>query len=480
MSAVARPQLAVREFQSVGWVASSLAGAEFAALATALSLGLLVRWLAGPLLRTHIGPEQYLGIAAGILALPIVHYQLGLYPGYCLGPVERLRRRLLATVAVFGGLVAFDNLVQRGEWSRGVLLSTFVFALFLPALAEAGMRWWLIQTGRWGIPVLLLGAGETGASIAKTLSAERQLGLVPIAFLDDTPRLWNTFVETLPVLGPMGLASDFAERAEAVIVALPDIGSRDVGGLLNELNFPRVIVVPNFTGMQTLWVTARDLGGALGLEIKRNLLLHRNLVLKHFMDRAIGIPLLVASLPLLALLALCIKIVSPRGTAFYRQRRQGLDGRVLNIWKLRTMHPDADAVLAEWLREHPVEQQEWTRYFKLRHDPRVLPFIGTILRRFSLDELPQLINVVRGEMSLVGPRPLPEYHLEQFPREFRELRTRVLPGITGLWQVTARSNGDLAVQESLDTYYIRNWSPWLDVYLLARTVSAVLLARGAY
>ena len=106
--------------------------------------------------------------------------------------------------------------------------------------------------------------------------------------------------------------------------------------------------------------------------------------------------------------------------------------------------------------------------------------IGRLLRRSSLDELPQLWSVLKGKMSLVGPRPLADYHIEQFPREFRTLRTRVLPGLTGLWQVSTRCEGDLKALEALDTYYIRNWSPWLDLYILARTVTAVILGRGAY
>jgi lipopolysaccharide/colanic/teichoic acid biosynthesis glycosyltransferase len=240
-----------------------------------------------------------------------------------------------------------------------------------------------------------------------------------------------------------------------------------------------VIVIPQFTGVGSLWVTARDLGGYLGLEIKKNLLMPRNLALKRMMDRAIATPLFIASIPVMAAAALWIKLAS-RGPAFHCQMREGIDGQRIAVWKLRTMHVNGERLLEPWFEEHPEDRVEWARYFKLRRDPRVLPWIGKLLRRTSLDELPQLWSVLKGEMSLVGPRPFPDYHLEQFPAEFRELRTRVLPGLTGMWQVSARSEGDVEVQEALYTFYIRNWSPWLDLYILARTVAAVLLARGAY
>jgi lipopolysaccharide/colanic/teichoic acid biosynthesis glycosyltransferase len=197
------------------------------------------------------------------------------------------------------------------------------------------------------------------------------------------------------------------------------------------------------------------------------------------MDQAIAVPLFLASIPIMLFAAIWIKLAS-RGPAFYRQMREGFDGSRIPVWKLRTMHMDGDRLLEQWLESHPDDRERWHQFFKLQRDPRVLPVIGPLLRRTSLDELPQLWSVIKGEMSLVGPRPLPDYHLEQFRGEFRMLRIQVLPGLTGLWQVSARSDGDLKTQEALDTYYIRNWSPWLDLYILARTVAAVLSARGAY
>jgi len=483
MSTAARPALAVQPAPAARWAPWFIVAADVVALEIAFLLGLGLRRLLAPWLPHDIGPGQYLGVAAGILLLPIVHYQLGLYPGYMLGPVERLRRRMLATLAVFGGLVAWDNLVARGVFSRGVLLSTLLFVLVLTPLAEMGVRAILIRRGRWGIPVVMLGAGETGRAVARTLIREPHLGLKPIAFLDNRPTLWNTAAEGIPVIGPLGLASDLERHAQAAIVSLADLNRgdahEDIRGLLQDLNFPRLLVIPDLAGVASLWVNARDLGGSLGFEIKKNLLLRRNHVLKHAMDRAIAAPLFVVSLPVMLVAALWI-YVSSRGPVFYRQMREGMDGRRIAVWKLRTMYLDGDRLLEEWLEGHPEDREQWRRYFKLRHDPRVLPVIGPLLRRTSLDELPQLWSVLRGEMSLVGPRPLPDYHLEQFPDEFRTLRTRVLPGLTGLWQVSARSDGDVSVQEALDTYYIRNWSPWLDLYILARTVTAVLLARGAY
>jgi lipopolysaccharide/colanic/teichoic acid biosynthesis glycosyltransferase len=125
-------------------------------------------------------------------------------------------------------------------------------------------------------------------------------------------------------------------------------------------------------------------------------------------------------------------------------------------------------------------REEWQTRYKLRDDPRLIPVVGRLFRRFSIDELPQLWTVLKGEMSLVGPRPFPDYHLREFPPAFVELRQRVRPGITGLWQIAVRSDGGTSEQEAYDSYYIRNWSVWMDLYILSRTLAAVVSGRGAF
>lgn len=474
MSTAAQPALVTIARPASRWPAWVIFAADTAALELSFGLGLAIRVALGSVFTANIALPQYLGVAAALLLIPLVNYQLGLYPGYLLSPVERFRRRTLATLAVFGALIAWDSVVARGVLSRGVLLATLVFALMLPPLAEFVSRMWLIRRGKWGVPVLMLGAGAGGRALAQALQGEPSAGFEPIAFLDNRPSLWNTYVCGIPVAGPLALATDFEQRAEAVIVTLADLPESETAQVLNELNFARVIVVPELPGVASLWITARELGGCVGFEIKKNLLLRRNLVLKVVMDRAIALPLFLLSLPVIAVAAAWIKL-SSRGPAFYCQIREGLA-----VWKLRTMQMDGDRILEQWFEENPLDRVHWNRHFKLKRDPRVLPGIGTFLRRTSLDELPQLWTILTGRMSLVGPRPLPDYHLDAFEDEFRRLRTEVLPGLTGLWQVSTRSEGDAEVLQAMDTYYIRNWSPWLDLYILGRTVTAVLFARGAY
>jgi Undecaprenyl-phosphate galactose phosphotransferase WbaP len=407
----------------------------------------------------------------------------GLYPGVGMTAVEHMRRIVHATNMVYLMLTA-SMFVARDWWhlSRGGFALAWLLTLALVPMGRwiaggvYGACWW------WGVPVMVLGAGETAKRVVGNLKANHVLGYRPVVCLDDDEALQGERFG-LPVPGGLDEASYYASEYSTryAVVAMTKMPREELVGRLEEWSrvFRKIIVVPDLFGMATLWTEPRDLGGVLGLEIRCNLLYPVNRWVKRAIDWCCALAGLAIAWPALAAAALWIKRVSP-GAAFYTQEREGRDGKIIGVLKLRTMYPNAEAMLNEYLAQNHEAHEEWERCCKLKHDPRILPGIGGLLRKTSLDELPQLWNVLRGEMSLVGPRPFPKYHNERFPSEFHALRTRVTPGLTGLWQVSARSDGDLKVQEALDSYYIRNWSPMLDAYILFRTVRAVLAPEGAY
>ncbi len=476
----ALPRIEPIPFRSRAWVGLLLFLGDVLTLEASLALGAGLRSLMNPWLGGALRRGQYGALAAGMVVLPLAYCISGLYPGYGVSVVQRLRRRVYTLLLLFAVLIFWDYMVVKSHTSRGVLLLTFAFALVLGPLVEATIRRVLIAMRCWGTPVVILGAGETGSLLTRVLAREPELGLVPIAAFDDDHAKWGQRLEgQVPILGPLTRSRVLSGRARMAMLAIPRLAGSRMAHLCARLPFHRVVLIPDLIGLSSLWVISRDLGGVVGLEVTKNLFSRWNWLLKRTMDYAIGVPLFVVSLPLMGVFAIWIKAVSA-GPAFYRQARVGLGGRTIHVWKLRTMSPDADQLLQSCLDDDPDAREQWERFGKLRDDPRVLPGVGRVLRRTSLDELPQIWNVLRGEMSLVGPRPFPHYHLENFRPEFRTLRRSVLPGMTGLWQVSSRSDGDFRLQEVLDTYYIRNWSPWLDIYLLARTFGAVVMGRGAY
>ena len=243
--------------------------------------------------------------------------------------------------------------------------------------------------------------------------------------------------------------------------------------------FRHVVVLLRNDGLPVEHVEVRNLGTTYGVEFSNELLRAENRLFKRLLDIMLGSIFLLLSAPLILTCGLLVQLMS-RGPMFFVQEREGLNGDRIKIWKLRTMHADAERRLKEHLELDTELRREWETKCKLARDPRVVRGIGTFLRRFSIDELPQLWSVVRGTMSLVGPRPLPGYHLSLFPIEFIEFRRSVRPGITGLWQVTVRSNGGGDEHQQCDSYYIRNWSVWLDLYILAKTVVVVVRGSGAF
>jgi len=446
-------------------------------------VALTVALLAASLLRFSAvaGPDDAVLVSWVWALLPVYATSAalaGLYPGWGTGAVEELRRATLLLIGVFGLAAAALFLTQQALLvSRLVIGLSFVLSVALLPLVRARVKAALIMAGAWGVPTVIYGAGEAGRRVADSLRAEAGLGFIPTAFFDDDSEWWGREIDGIPVVGGTGLVTS---EAPVAVLAMPSLSRERIVELLEGplACYPTVVLVPDLAEAPSLWVRPRDLGGMLTLEITSNLTSPWARYLKRSLDlfaTVITVPFWAALCGVIG----CALWLRDRQTPFFRQKRIGRDGRVFETLKFRTMVADAEDVLHEYLEANDDARREWEANFKLAYDPRVTG-VGRILRRFSLDELPQLVNVLRGEMSLVGPRPLPRYHHEELPPRVRDLRERVRPGLTGLWQISGRSDSGSAGMERWDAYYVRNWSVWLDIVILARTVRAVLKGDGAY
>ena len=200
---------------------------------------------------------------------------------------------------------------------------------------------------------------------------------------------------------------------------------------------------------------------------------------KRLFDVSFSLLALVIILPIMIPLAIAIKLTDG-GSVFFRHERVGFRGRKFKLLKFRSMYPDADRRLKEILEKDPKAREEWERTFKLKNDPRVTP-IGKFLRKTSLDELPQFFNVLKGDMSIVGPRPVVEEELKKYYREKAEIYKSVKPGITGYWQVEGRSDvEDYEERVRMDEWYVKNQSFWLDIKIILKTIKVMLTGKGAY
>jgi Undecaprenyl-phosphate galactose phosphotransferase WbaP len=200
-------------------------------------------------------------------------------------------------------------------------------------------------------------------------------------------------------------------------------------------------------------------------------------MMKRCLDLIAGTALVLLLIPLFLIICIAIKITSP-GPVLFSHLRYGRDGKAFRVLKFRTMVTNEAQILEDHLQRHPERMLEWQICHKLKNDPRITG-VGRLLRRYSLDELPQLFNILAGHMSLVGPRPIVQSEIVRYATSY-DLYTRVTPGLTGLWQVSGRNNTTYEERVAFDEYYIRNWSIWMDIYILARTFQAVLRAEGAY
>jgi len=457
-----------------------MAGADLATCGLIGAVAVALRLAMAPLLPITLNAGQMASVSLTLMLMPVGYALIGLYPGYGLSPVERLRRQMWVGFGVFSAAIAIFAFYAGWQPSRVALLVGLILVMVTLPFTSSWVRGVLRRRGLWGRPVVVIGTTLLAERTIKRLQAAPGLGLVPVAVLSESMGEHPTGdkLSGVPIVGSVSKVKTWSNRTSLAIVAVPPHMSVRSAKLVSRLPFPEVILVPDLPDVASLCVSPRDIAGVLGMQIRKNLQVRRNWLIKRSFDYILAGMAAIATLPVILTMMLLIRLMSP-GPAIFRQERVGLGGRRINVLKLRTMYVDADQRLAALLRSNPEARAEWENRCKLSRDPRIIPFIGNFLRRTSLDELPQIWNILRGEMSLVGPRPLPAYHLDKLPSEFRSLRRTVRPGMTGLWQVFDRDDGAEHRLVEHDGYYIRNWSMWLDVYILGITLVAVTRQRGA-
>jgi len=394
--------------------------------------------------------------------------------------LDQVYRIINATAKSVIVMLAITFVLQPRQYSRLLLVEAGVIAVILLVLSRVvqnGIAGRLRARGVGVDRVIIVGAGEAGRTVMRAIVARPELGYHVIGFVDDDPQKGQTDIGRFKALGPTSnLARMIEEEAvDEVIITLPWMYHRKIMSIVRECERRQVSahIVPDLFQMSLSRVDVDDLGGVPLVGVREIGFERGALLIKRGIDIVGAMVGLVLGAPLLALIGVAIRLDSP-GPIVFRQTRVGAAGKTFDMYKFRSMHEGAEAEL-EQLRE--LNEADGP-IFKIRDDPR-LTRVGRFLRRTSLDELPQLWNVLRGEMSLVGPRPpLPAEVIHYM--EWHKKRLEVRPGMTALWQVSGRSTLSFDEGVLLDIYYIENWSLWLDFKILLRTIPQVLFGDGAY
>ena len=463
------PRGLLRRYQRLAVFGDCVAG-----LAASLA-ALLFRFRSEP-------PTGYLALTFGLplLWVAVVALQRG-YEQRFLGTGPEEYRRVADAGLLLFATIAVVSYALRSELARGYVFPAVPATVLLSLLLRRQLRAWIyaLRSRGQGLQrVLVVGRADAVVSVIEKLDHEPQHGLVPVGACVPFVGVAVSHVQQVPVVGDPSRVVQAVDETGAHVVAVvshPDMSGQALRRLSWSLEERGVelIVSPGIIEVAGPRLSIRPVAGLSLLHLERPAANGGRMLGKVILDRSVGILMLALTAPLFVAIAVAVRLTSP-GPAFFRQTRVGVEGRHFTMLKFRSMVADADTQ-----RQALLGLSDGNGVlFKMRADPRITR-VGAFLRRFSLDELPQLLNVVRGDMSLVGPRPpLPE-EVEGYSDDAVR-RLKVKPGVTGLWQVSGRSN--LSWEESLrlDLRYTDNWSLALDLSILWRTLRAVTRGSGAY
>lgn len=415
-----------------------------------------------------------------IIAVAIVAMAMcGLYPALGASGFIESKYIVRSISFVINGNFLLFCIMGAQQYQLSLIFLFWILAISLVLLGRSTTRAFLSRQPWWGESVVLIGSGDQMDEVAELLRGQNRLGLhIGAIFTEDGgpgPPL------DVPAFSSVQSATAFCIKAKiqtAIVILQPDAGLTMSGARSRyAAYFPNLIVFPIRGARRTAGSRSQILTRQLSMEASLVSVVRNRRRLKRCIDFVMALCATILLAPLLLAIAVAVKVTSP-GPILFGHRRIGRYGKPFRAWKFRTMVVDAEVHLAERLAASPELRAEWERDHKLRNDPRVTK-IGAFLRKYSLDELPQLWNALCSEMSIVGPRPIIADEIAKYSDSFH-CYCRVLPGITGLWQISGRNETTYDERVELDTYYVNSWSLWLDLYIIGRSFRTVLNGRGAY
>jgi len=414
-------------------------------------------------------------------AFIVVFSLFNLYPGASLAPAEELRRVSYSTLIVHTGIILsrYIYYLKFDTVSAALVISFLCSAIGILA-GRSVTRSFISVSGLGGIPAVIYGAGYTGRALVDRLLASKNACYMPVLILDDDTKKGSEY-RRIPIIHDTGAGPEIVKRLniKIALVAMPSLSQKELKELITASvsAFRYIVLIPDIYSVTNIWMSVRDFGGIIGFATSHRLNMFWNLWIKRFLDLSIIFFGSIILSPLFLCIVILIKLSSP-GPVLYSHERIGQKGQRFKAYKFRSMVIDADEKLKQLLEQDSSLREEWEKNQKLKNDPRITA-IGKFLRKTSLDEIPQFINVLKGEMSLVGPRPIVNSEIEKYGADFKRIFS-VKPGLTGLWQVSGRSNTDYADRVSFDIYYLQSWSVWLDIWIIFKTIGVIIKGSGAY
>ena len=416
-------------------------------------------------------------------AFIVVFYMAKLYPGIMLSPADEIRRLAISSTCCFVGIaisiaVETDN---RITISMAMLLAVPISIFALP-LGRQLSRGFFSKFRFWGVPAVVYVKDLADRMVIDRLVNHPELGYRPAIILCSNKPKDTDYYLDIPLMNPNKEITQVIKNLNikaAIIIETSAVFTEEDEDLYTQIMqmYRYTIYIPFNKYIRSMSSSVRDFNGILGFSTTHNLTKLSELFLKRFIDFVL---LLIAALPTLLItlfVTIAIKVTSP-GPIFYGHKRIGKNGKTINVWKFRSMVTNSQEVLEKILAEDPARKEEWEKDRKFKDDPRVTK-IGKFLRNSSLDELPQLWNILKGDMSFIGPRPVTEDELEKYGQHV-DFILSVRPGLSGMWQISGRSDTGYEERVMLDTFYIQNWSIWLDIWIIVKTIWVVLKGKGAY